>query len=106
MRAFDQVYRESIDNPEQFWGDAAEAVPNNTYGHGRIDAREMLLGDADVDGTSNLNDCAPVKSDLWATPSNSGSMQKTSLSNSASLPFCRQHHRPDCVSKIQLKKME
>jgi subtilisin family serine protease len=50
-------------------GDAADAVPNNTYGHGRIDARQMLLGDADADGASNLDDCSPVKSDLWAGPS-------------------------------------
>jgi len=50
-------------------GDAPDAVPNNTYGHGRIDAQQMLLGDADDDGASNLDDCSPVKSDLWAAPS-------------------------------------
>jgi serine protease AprX len=50
-------------------GDAPDAVPNNTYGHGRIDAHQMLLGDADDDGASNLDDCSPVKSDLWAAPS-------------------------------------
>jgi subtilisin family serine protease len=47
-------------------GDAADAVPNNTYGHGRIDAHQMLIGDTDDDGASNLDDCSPVKSDLWA----------------------------------------
>ena len=50
-------------------GDAPDAVPNNTYGHGRIDALQMLLADADDDGASNLDDCSPVKSDLWSAPS-------------------------------------
>jgi hypothetical protein len=50
-------------------GDAPDAVPNNTYGHGRIDAQQMLLGDADADGVSNLDDCSPVNFDLWAAPS-------------------------------------
>ena len=50
-------------------GDATDAVPNNTYGHGRIDASQMLFADADDDGVSNLDDCSPVKSDLWAAPS-------------------------------------
>ena len=49
--------------------DAPDAVPNNTYGHGRIDARQMLLADADDDGASNLDDCSPVNADLWAAPS-------------------------------------
>ena len=46
-----------------------DAVPNNTYGHGRIDASQMLFADADDDGASNLDDCSPVKSDLWTAPS-------------------------------------
>jgi subtilisin family serine protease len=50
-------------------GDATDVVPNNTYGHGRIDAQQMLLGDADADAVTNLDDCSPVKSDLWAAPS-------------------------------------
>jgi subtilisin family serine protease len=50
-------------------GDATDVVPNNTYGHGRIDAQQMLLGDADADAVINLDDCSPVKSDLWAPPS-------------------------------------
>lgn len=50
-------------------GDAPDAVPNNTYGHGRIDARQMLLADADNDDASNLDDCSPVDADLWAAPS-------------------------------------
>jgi subtilisin family serine protease len=44
------------------------AIPNNTYGHGRIDALLTLLGDADADGADNLADCAPADPDTWAPP--------------------------------------
>jgi subtilisin family serine protease len=50
-------------------GDATDAVPNNTYGHGRIDATQMLVADADGDGVSNLDDCSPVSPEAWETPS-------------------------------------
>lgn len=43
-------------------------VPNNTYGFGRVDAENMLVGDADGDGTDNLNDCRPVAPWAWAAP--------------------------------------
>jgi hypothetical protein len=49
-------------------GVSGSAVPNNTYGHGRVDAVEMLLGDADSDGADNLSDCRPVASTAWAAP--------------------------------------
>jgi subtilisin family serine protease len=43
-------------------------VPNNTFGHGRVDAVAMLTGDADADGASNLDDCRPVDATTWSTP--------------------------------------
>jgi subtilisin family serine protease len=46
------------------------SIPNNTFGHGRIDVLAMLTGDADTDGTSNLDDCRPADPAAWsiATP--------------------------------------
>ena len=43
-------------------------VPNNTYGYGRVDAENMLIGDVDGDGTDNLNDCRPVGPSAWSAP--------------------------------------
>jgi subtilisin family serine protease len=50
-------------------GDSETAVPNNTFGYGRIDALAALTGDADGDGRSNLEDCRPVQAAVWAAPS-------------------------------------
>jgi subtilisin family serine protease len=44
------------------------AVPNNVYGHGRLDVLELITGDADADGVGNAVDCAPVDSQSWAEP--------------------------------------
>jgi serine protease AprX len=44
------------------------SVPNNVYGKGRVDALDMLLSDADSDGTANLEDCAPIDASTWAAP--------------------------------------
>jgi subtilisin family serine protease len=43
-------------------------VPNNTFGHGRVDAGQMLLGDIDGDGAANLDDCLPTDPAQWAIP--------------------------------------
>jgi len=43
-------------------------VPNPVYGHGRIDALQMLVGDVDGDGVDNLGDCDPVDGSLWVAP--------------------------------------
>lgn len=43
-------------------------IPNNTFGHGRIDALATLLGDADDDGSTNLADCLPLDPTAWQTP--------------------------------------
>ena len=53
---------------EECGGTPGDAVPNNTYGHGRIDAFETLFGDADQDGIDNLGDCAPIDPGSWAPP--------------------------------------
>jgi len=44
------------------------AIPNPTYGYGRVDALNLLTGDADGDGVANLDDCAPLAPDAWAAP--------------------------------------
>jgi len=44
------------------------SVPNHTFGHGRIDALEVLLGDADEDGRDNLGDCLPIDGGVWSAP--------------------------------------
>jgi hypothetical protein len=50
-------------------GDGPSDVPNHTYGHGRIDALEVLTGDADADGVENLGDCLPTTASVWSVPS-------------------------------------
>lgn len=49
-------------------GVPGETVPNNTFGWGRVDAAEVLFGDADTDGTDNLADCRPADASAWAVP--------------------------------------
>jgi hypothetical protein len=44
------------------------SVPNHVYGHGRVDALDMLQHDADADGTANLEDCAPIDPAAWSPP--------------------------------------
>ena len=44
-------------------------VPNPIFGHGRIDALEVFVGDADDDGVDNLDDCAPVNGQISEPPS-------------------------------------
>jgi subtilisin family serine protease len=66
-------------------------VPNNMYGAGRVDALDMLVDDADTDGTANLEDCAPVDAALWAAPEPVTNLRfvgptKTSLSWTADDP--------------------
>jgi len=43
-------------------------VPNNTFGHGRIDALGSLTGDSDGDGVASLADCRPVDEAVWSVP--------------------------------------
>jgi subtilisin family serine protease len=43
-------------------------VPNNTFGHGRIDALGMLTGDPDGDESANLDDCQPLDGTVWSAP--------------------------------------
>jgi serine protease AprX len=57
-----------VNSAEECGGIPGTEFPNNTYGHGRIDALEALLGDADDDGQDNLTDCRPVDSGTWAPP--------------------------------------
>jgi serine protease AprX len=47
-------------------------IPNNTYGHGRVDAMETIFGDADADSSSNLADCLPADASVWSGPGPSG----------------------------------
>lgn len=49
-------------------GIPGSAIPNAVYGHGRVDALEVLLGDADGDGHDNLADCSPVNDSVWSAP--------------------------------------
>jgi serine protease AprX len=42
------------------------AVPNPIFGWGRVNALAALTGDPDGDGSSNLNDCAPLDAGAWA----------------------------------------
>jgi len=43
-------------------------TPNHVYGHGRLDLVALIAGDADADGSSNLDDCAPVDDQAWSVP--------------------------------------
>jgi subtilisin family serine protease len=43
-------------------------VPNNTFGHGRIDAWAAVTGDPDTDGYGNLEDCRPTDALVWSPP--------------------------------------
>jgi subtilisin family serine protease len=49
-------------------GTSGLAVPNNTFGYGRIDALSLMTGDADGDGTGNLGDCRPADAGAWSVP--------------------------------------
>jgi len=49
-------------------GDGPAQTPNNTYGHGRLDALALLTADSDGDGGDNLTDCRPTDASLWAAP--------------------------------------
>ena len=40
-------------------------TPNHVFGHGRLDLVELFLGDADGDGTTNVNDCALLDNTAW-----------------------------------------
>ena len=44
------------------------SIPNNTFGHGRIDALALLQGDPDGDGVENLTDCQPLSAATWQLP--------------------------------------
>jgi len=44
------------------------SVPNNTFGWGRVDAYEAIMGDADGDATITLNDCLPADATTWTLP--------------------------------------
>jgi subtilisin family serine protease len=49
-------------------GYSGSSIPNAVFGHGRVDALEALLGDADGDGADNLGDCLPVDGTVWGAP--------------------------------------
>jgi len=57
-----------VNSAQECGGIPGTEFPNNTYGHGRIDALETILGDADDDGHDNLADCRPVDPNAWASP--------------------------------------
>ena len=57
-----------INSAETCGGIPGTEFPNNSYGHGRINALETLLDDADDDGLDNLTDCRPADSSVWAAP--------------------------------------
>ena len=57
-----------INSAETCGGIPGTEFPNNSYGHGRINALETLVGDADDDGLDNLADCRPADSSVWAPP--------------------------------------
>ncbi len=57
------------------------AVPNNTYGWGRIDALAAVAGDPDGDGVGDLEDCSPLDGATWALP---GPAQNLRLTESGS----------------------
>jgi subtilisin family serine protease len=59
------------------------AVPNNTFGHGRIDALAMLAGDADADGLANLGDCRPLDATAWRLPGPAYDLSIARLESSA-----------------------
>jgi len=62
-------------------------IPNPIYGHGRIDAVEMLLGDADADGTSNLDDCRPLDPTLAGAPAPVADLALAKVGGSAELSW-------------------
>jgi len=53
---------------ENCGGIPGTSIPNNTFGHGRINALETLTGDPDADGVGTLTDCLPVDAATWAAP--------------------------------------
>lgn len=55
-------------------------VPNNTFGHGRVDALGSLTGDSDGDGTANLADCRPVDAAVWSVPAPAAGLAVSDLS--------------------------
>ena len=63
------------------------AIPNPVYGHGRIDALEMLLGDVDGDGVDNLNDCAPTDGTVWTAPGSAVELTLDRGSNATELTW-------------------
>ncbi len=54
-----------------------ESVPNNVYGHGRVDALAAVTGDPDGDGVDNLTDCRPVDGEAWAEPTSASGLTLT-----------------------------
>jgi len=69
--AIEEILESSADQltgPQECGGIPGSEIPNNTYGHGRVDALAMLTADADEDGSSNLDDCRPVDAAIWSAP--------------------------------------
>lgn len=68
-------------------GDSTAAVPNNTYGGGRLDLPALIAGDADGDGVSLLDDCAPLDPALWSPPGEVASLELDLLAGVARLSW-------------------
>ena len=74
IRSIIEAAADPINSAETCGGISGTEFPNNSYGHGRINALETLLGDADDDGLDNLTDCRPADSSVWAAPAPVGDL--------------------------------
>ncbi|MEW5763670.1 MAG: S8 family serine peptidase [Acidobacteriota bacterium] len=50
-------------------GVPGSSIPNNTFGHGIVDAQRLFTLDSDGDGSGNLADCAPADGSAYSAPS-------------------------------------
>jgi subtilisin family serine protease len=58
-------------------------TPNQVFGHGRLDLVTLFLGDADGDGTTNVNDCALQDSTAWTLATTIDDLQLDDSGNTA-----------------------
>ncbi len=55
-------------------GVPGSSVPNNTFGHGIVDAQRVLTLDSDGDGSRNLDDCSPADGSAYKAPTEARSL--------------------------------